>query len=77
MKQIVIQVPSEIYEVLEFYNLEKELEKEIKLLLAIELFRKGYLTLEQASKLVNISIADFIEELNKRNIPIWNTQKMN
>ncbi len=72
MEKIVqIRIPKEIYDILEFYKVDKELDKNIKLLLAVELFSRGYLTLEQASKLAEIPIADFIDELNRRGIPIF------
>jgi predicted HTH domain antitoxin len=70
-KTVQIRIPKEIYDVLEFYKIDKELDKDIKLLLAVELFSKGYLTLEQASKLAGIPIADFIDELSRRGIPIF------
>lgn len=72
MEKIVqIRILKEIYDILEFYKVDKELDKNIKLLLAVELFSRGYLTLEQASKLAEIPIADFIDELNRRGIPIF------
>ncbi len=69
-KTVRIRIPKEIYDVLEFYKVDRRLDRNIKLLLAVELFSKGYLTLEQASKLAEIPIADFIDELNRRGIPI-------
>ena len=70
-KTVQIRIPKEIYDILEFYRIDKELDRSIKLLLAVELFSKGYLTLEQASKLAGIPIADFIDELSRRGIPIF------
>jgi len=70
-KTVQIRIPKEIYDVLEFYKVDRELNRNIKLLLAVELFSKGYLTLEQASKLAEMPIADFIDELNRRGIPIF------
>ena len=70
-KTVQIRIPKEIYDILEFYRIDKELDRSIKLLLAVELFSKGYLTLEQASKLAGIPIADFIDELSRRGIPVF------
>jgi len=71
LDEIQIRIPKEIYDILEFYKVDKELDKNIKLLLAVELFSRGYLTLKQASKLAELPIADFIDELNRRGIPIF------
>ena len=47
------------------------MDKNIKLLLAVELFSEGYLTLEQASKLAEMPMAEFMDELSRRGIPIF------
>jgi len=70
-KTVQIRIPKEIYDILEFYKVDKNLDRNIKLLLAIELFSRGYLTLEQASKLAGIPIADFIDEFGRRGIPVF------
>lgn len=70
-KTVQIKIPKEIYDILEFYKIDKELDRNIKLLLAVELFSRGYLTLEQASKLAGMPIADLIDELSRRGIPIF------
>jgi len=70
-KTVQIRIPKGIYDILEFYKIDKELDRSIRLLLGVELFSKGYLTLEQTSKLAGIPIADFIDELSRRGIPIF------
>ena len=66
MKQIVIQVPDWIME-----NIStKHVEKEIKLLISLELYREGRISLGKAAELAGLSIEELLYELRKRDIPI-------
>lgn len=47
-------------------------EHEARLLLAIELYREGKLTLGQAAGLAGLCIEDFMRELSRRGISIIN-----
>ncbi|MEB2793156.1 MAG: UPF0175 family protein [Caldisphaeraceae archaeon] len=45
---------------------------EARLLLAIELYREGRLTLKQAAELAGLCVEDFMRELSRRKISIIN-----
>lgn len=47
-------------------------EYEVKLLLAIELYREGRLTLKQAAELAELCVEDFMKELSRRKVSIIN-----
>ncbi len=67
MEKIVqIEVPSVILEIIS----EKNLKDELKLLIALELYREGSVSLGKASEIAGISIYEFMYELRKRRIPI-------
>jgi len=45
-----------------------EIEKDVKLILAIELFRRGIISLGRAAEIAEVPIQDFIYELMLRKI---------
>jgi len=47
-------------------------ENEARVLLAIELFCEGRLTIKQAASLADLCVEDFMKELSKRKISIIN-----
>ena len=47
-------------------------EYEARLLLAIELYREGRLTLKQAAELAGLCVEDFMREISRRKISIIN-----
>ena len=47
-------------------------EYEAKLLLAVELYREGRLTLGQAAELAGLCVEDFMRELSRRRVSIVN-----
>ncbi len=47
-------------------------EYEVRLLLAIELYREGRLTLKQAAELAELCVEDFMRELSRRKVTIIN-----
>ena len=47
-------------------------EYEARLLLAVELYREGRLTLKQAAELAGLCVEDFMRELSRRKVTIIN-----
>ncbi|MCE4612456.1 MAG: UPF0175 family protein [Desulfurococcales archaeon] len=47
-------------------------ETEARLLLAVELYREGRLTLKQAAELAGLCVEDFMKELSRRRVSIIN-----
>ncbi len=47
-------------------------EYEARLLLAIELYREGRLTLKQAAELAGLCVEDFMREISRRKVSIIN-----
>ncbi len=47
-------------------------EHEARLLLAVELYREGRLTLKQAADLAGLCVEDFMKELSRRKVSIIN-----
>ena len=47
-------------------------EGEARLLLAVELYREGRLTLKQAAELASLCVEDFMRELSRRKVSIIN-----
>ena len=60
IRTISLQVPSDIS------------EKEVRLLVAGELYKGGKLTLKQAADLSNLSLWDLLHEFGKRNVSFTN-----
>ena len=46
-------------------------EKDVKLTVAIEAFRRGLISVGKAAELAGLPLQAFIEELRKRNIPAY------
>ncbi len=47
-------------------------EDEVRLLVAVELYREGKLTLKQAAELADLCVEDFIKELSRREVSVVN-----
>ena len=60
MKVIRLKVPEDVSEV------------EVRLLVAVELYREGKLTLKRAADLAEMSVWDFLHELGKRKVSFTN-----
>jgi len=60
MKVIRLKVPEDVSEV------------EVRLLVAVELYREGRLTLKRAADLAEMSVWDFLHELGKRKVSFTN-----
>lgn len=54
---------------------KKELEKELKINLAVVLYQKDAISLGKARKLADMNKWEFLEELGKRKIPRHYTEK--
>lgn len=48
----------------------RSLEDEVKLLIALELYREGRVSLGKAAEIAGLSIRDFMYELRARRIPL-------
>lgn len=64
MKTISLEIPEEIKVP------EKDLEKIVRIELALRLYQKGYVSLGQARKISGLSKQEFLELLSKERIPI-------
>jgi len=53
-------------------NYVGDLEKDVKLAFAIDLFVRGVISIGRAAEIAGISIQEFIFELKKRNISAFN-----
>lgn len=62
-----LEIPDDILTSLKIPK--KDLEKELKLELALALYQKGSLPLGKARELAGMTKREFIEELGKRKIP--------
>lgn len=60
MKIIRLRVPENVSEV------------EVRLMVAIELYREEKVTLKQAAELANLCVEDFIKELSRRKVSVVN-----
>ena len=60
MKIIRLRVPENVSEV------------EVRLMVAIELYREGKVTLKQAAELAYLCVEDFIKELSRRKVSVVN-----
>ncbi|MFO7966315.1 MAG: UPF0175 family protein [Archaeoglobaceae archaeon] len=61
-----IELPDDIISILGVKNLNNE----ARLLIAIELYREGKISLGKAAEIANLNIREFLYELRKREIPI-------
>ena len=64
MPKVVIDIPEDILARIP----EKDLEKVIKVELAVALYKEGYLSLGQARRIAGMSKIEFIDELAKRGV---------
>jgi len=64
MPKVVIEIPEDLVMRIP----EKDLEKVIKIELAVALYQKGYLSLGQARRIAGLSKIEFIDELAKRKV---------
>ncbi len=63
---VLVNFPEEIKNILKTKNVNKE----IMILTAIELYRENKVSLRKASEIANISIKEFLYELRKRGVPL-------
>ncbi len=63
---VLVNFPEEIKNILKTKNVNKE----IMILTAIELYRENKVSLGKASEIANISIKEFLYELRKRGVPL-------
>ncbi len=69
-KQITLSFPADVLEA--FKEPVNVLKKRFSLYLAIMMYREAELSLERAAKLAGLSIEDFLYELGKHNVSIFN-----
>ena len=69
-KQITLSFPADVLQT--FKEPAEALKKKFSLYLAIMLYREAELSLERAAKLAGLSIEDFLYELGKHNVSIFN-----
>jgi len=68
---LVLEVPDDVIVALKLGKITLEdLKEKAKLSLALELFKNGTLSLEQAAKLAGMPMEDFMDELRRRKMPI-------
>ena len=71
MDTLVLEVPDDVIVALKLGKITLEdLKEKAKLSLALELFKNGTLSLEQAAKLAGMPMEDFMDELRRRKMPI-------
>jgi len=61
-----IRLPDEIASVLK----ARDIEGELRLLIAIELYREGLISLGKAAEVAGLGIREFLYELGKRKVPL-------
>ncbi len=69
-KHITLSLPSDVLQA--FKEPVDILNKKFRLYLAIMLYREAELSLERASKLAGLCIEDFLYELGKHNVSVFN-----
>ncbi|VVB84326.1 Uncharacterised protein [uncultured archaeon] len=69
-KQITLSLPSDVLQA--FKEPVDTLEKKFRLYLAIMLYREAELSMERAAKLAGLGIEDFLYELSKHNVSVFN-----
>lgn len=71
MVSVTIQLPEDVFLAIQSAGLDKErIKEELQESAAVNLFRKGVLSLGKASKFAGMCIADFRELLVKSGLPI-------
>lgn len=69
VRKIEIEVPEELF--LNLKQSDEEFKKELKLLMAIDLYKKSRLSLGKAAELSGFSKLGFIDMLNFRGEPVF------
>ncbi len=59
-KQVIIEIPDEIS------------ERDVRIAIAVQLYRDGRLTLKQASDLADLCVEDFMKVLSEKKVSIIN-----
>jgi predicted HTH domain antitoxin len=70
VRKIEIEVPEEL--LMNLKQSDEEFKKELKLLMAIDLYKKSRLSLGKAAELSGFSKLGFIDMLNFRGEPVFN-----
>jgi predicted HTH domain antitoxin len=68
MANITVEIPSDITGII---GKRKNIEKESRILIAIELYREGEISAGRAAELAILPFEDFIEELKYRKINVY------
>ena len=64
--EVRIRIPSELAEIAR----PRSVEEELKLLVALELYREGRVSLGKAAELAGLSLREFLYELRSRRVPL-------
>ncbi len=64
--EVKIRIPSELAELAR----PRSVEEELRLLIALELYREGRVSLGKAAELAGLSIREFLYELRSRRVPL-------
>ncbi len=64
--EVKVKVPSEVVELVS----PRKLEDELRLLVALELYREGKVSLGKAAEIAGLSLREFLYELRIRRIPL-------
>jgi len=68
MGEVLVRVPSDLMRILRLD--EEELEKAVRLYLAIELYREGVVSLGKAAEIAGLSRWEMMEVLASKGIPL-------
>ena len=64
--EVKIRIPSELAELAS----PRSVEEELRLLVALELYREGRVSLGKAAELAGLSLREFLYELRSRRVPL-------
>ena len=64
--EVRIRIPSELAELAR----PRSVEEELRLLVALELYREGRISLGKAAELAGLSLREFLYELRSRRVPL-------
>ena len=64
--EVRIKIPSELAELAR----PRSVEEELRLLVALELYREGRISLGKAAELAGLSLREFLYELRSRRVPL-------
>lgn len=70
MPNISVKVPKEFSDILNLRDRE-EIQKESRILIAIELYREGRISAGKAAEMAGLSFNEFLDELKKRNMKLF------